>query len=738
MAAPRFVRYVNPLQGTDSHHGFSTGNTLPLVAMPFGMNHWSPQTAEGSWFFSPHARKLQGMRLTHQPSPWMGDYGALVIMPQSGTLTSRRHLSSDRRAQAYRPDQTTFAPHYFQAELIGTGILMEFAPTLRGGIFRFRFPEGRPARFILEPAKGLSKIEMRPDRMSIAGYTRGNAGGVPEGFAHYFVVRFDEPFEGGMHFHGNEPYEDVEKEGTRVGISLDLGEDLRGPVIARIATSFISIEQAERNLDLEVAGASFEEIVGKAEAAWEANLGRIEVESDDEDQLRTFYSCLYRTQLFPRIWHEVDAEGKTVHYSPYDGKVHEGILYTDNGFWDTYRTEYPLLALLDPERVGDILQGWVNAYKEGGWFPQWATPGYRACMVGTHIDAVMADAVARGVRNFDMETALDGMLKHAYEIGDADGAYGRIGIEDYKELGYVATDRHHEAVARSLDYAYDDFCIAQVAKALGREEVAGKLLKRATNYVKQYDPEVGFMRGRNADGSWLAPFDPFKWGSPYVEGGAWQSSFAVQHDAAGLIALMGGDEAFVAKLDELLATPPRFEVGVYGFEIHEMTEMACASFGQYAHSNQPVHHILYMYASAGRPDRTQAEVRRVMNELYTPTHLPGDEDNGEMCAWYVLSALGIFPLTPGHPSWVLGAPLFKKAAVHLPNGKDLVVEAPANQDGALFVTSVSFDGEPVENLWLTHGAVANGGALTFDMSATKKEGTTPDRHRPFSLSVIAN
>ncbi len=705
-SAPGLLAYVNPLQGTDSHYGFSTGNTLPLTAMPFGMNHWSPQTDEGSWFFSPRARKLQGVRLTHQPSPWIGDYGALTILPQAGP----RATGAGRRATAYRPDRATFKPHTFRAELIASDIVLEMAPTERGAIFRFSFPEGVESRVILDPARGESFAQVLDDRRTVVGYTRGAAGGVVDGFAHHFVARFDRDILSWAHFAQDSILPDGQSPGERVGIALELG--LGGPVLMRIATSFIGPEQALRNLELELGEEPFDTILARAEAAWEANLGRIRVEISDFQELRTFYSCLYRTQLFPRIWHEIGPDGAPIHRSPYDGQVHPGVLYTDNGFWDTYRTEYPLLALLSPARLSEILQGWVNAYKEGGWFPQWASPGYRACMVGTHIDAVMADAVSRGVRGFDVETALEGMLKHAFHPGKEDGSFGRIGIEDYQKLGYVPAS-HHESVARSLDYAYDDYCIAQVAEALG--EGAQALRTRQTHYRNSFDPAVGFMRGRNADGSWQEPWDEFHWGSPYVEGGPWQCLWAVPHDVEGLAELLGGKEAMVAKLDQMLATPPKFTTGAYGMEIHEMTEMACADFGQYAHSNQPVHHVLYLYAALGQPERTQQEVRRVMAEMYSPDHFAGDEDNGEMAAWYVLSALGLFPLCPGDGTWTLGSPLFDRAVVHLEGGGQLTLEAPGADVGSGLVEEVSLNGEPVRGPSIQHALVSQGGTLSFRM-----------------------
>lgn len=706
------LRFVNVFQGTDSHPGFSTGNTLPLVAVPFGSNHWSTQTAEGRWFFSPRDRWTQGIRCTHQPSPWMSDYGHFVVMAATGPDL---HLSPRRRARAY---QAETYPHRTTLELLNDGTKIQMAPTVHGAVFEFSFPDGGGA-VLLEPCVGDAEVEVR-DARTIAGCVRGNSGGVPEGFGHYFVARFDRDARTTSAFKGDEKTDDV------VGERLGFVAEFDASVTMRIATSFISIEQAERNLETEIGEATVDEIALRAEMEWEAALGRIQVKGE-ERRLRTFYSCLYRTQLFPRVWHEETPEGRR-HRSPYDGKVHEGVLYTDNGFWDTYRTIYPLFALLQPERLAEILQGWTNAYKEGGWFPQWATPGYRACMVGTHIDAVMADGVARGITDFDVDTALEGLLKHSEKVGDPDGAWGRIGIEDYLARGYVSTD-HHESVARSLDYSYDDWCIAQVVEFRGRD--ASKLLERAGNYRHLYDPEVGFMRGRNADGTWLEPWHEFHWGSPYVEGGPWQSSWAVQHDPAGLIRLMGGEEAFVAKLDRMLTTPPYFTTGAYGMEIHEMTEMAQANHGQYAQSNQPVHHVLYLYNAAGRPWRTQKEVRRVMDEMYTPELFPGDEDNGEMSAWYVLSALGIFPLTPGRAEWTIGAPLFPSATVQLPNGEALVIEADGEGP---YVSDLSYNGKQVDRLFLTHDEVAGGGRLIFQMSTAAKERVVPAEGRPYSMT----
>ncbi len=660
------------------------------------MNHWSFQTAEGGWFFSPRDRKLMGIRCTHQPSPWIGDYASFLLMVQAGPEGSAQfnRKTPFQWSSAYRLDQSTLQPNHLAARLLADGIAMEMTPTERGAIFRFDFAGHEDGRVIFQPTKGVSEVEFHPENGSFWARVTGYSGGVPQGFGMFVYGEFDLPYS------SVEPlpldpqsYNPDQREGDRLGFRAAWNRPGQ-PVLLRLATSFISLEQAKRNFALEVEGRSFEDVVAEGEAIWEANLSRIVPEGGTLDQQKTFTSCLYRTQLFPRIWHESAPEGGWHHRSPYDGGVHPGVLYTDNGFWDTYRTEYPLLALLDPDRASEIAQGWVNAYKEGGWFPQWASPGYRACMVGTHIDAVLADLVSRGATGFDVATALEGMLKHASKVGAEDGAFGRIGVDEYLEKGYVSID-HHESVARSLDYAYDDWCIAQVAKHLGVADEGAEA--RSKNYRHLWHPEVGFMRGRNADGSWDRSWTEFRWGSPYVEGGPWQSLWAVPHDVDGLIELLGGREKFLAKLEQMLSMEPRFEVGAYGFEIHEMTEMAVADFGQYAHSNQPVHHVLTLFAQAGAPERTEHFVHRVLNELYSPTHLPGDEDNGEMSAWYVLASIGLFPACPGDGTWMPIRPLFEKVTVRLPNGTSLVIEQGSSGS----------NGESA----LTHAAIAQGGKL---------------------------
>ncbi|MEZ5277079.1 MAG: GH92 family glycosyl hydrolase [Opitutaceae bacterium] len=723
--------HANPAQGTSSVHAFSQGNTLPLVARPFAMTHWAPQTEDSPRFYKPDARQLQGIRATHQPSPWIGDYGHFLLCPQSG----RRLLQGERRSSVFRPQDTILRPHYFRTILGRYRTEVEFTPTERCAVMRLHFPTGEPARLIVDLFDGECRFELDTKGSTLSGFTRANSGGVSANYALYFHMELETPTTGGGFFKGDEVWEDgTSRSGDGMGAFIEFLPTAK-PVTVRIATSFISIEQAGRTLAREVGDRGFDEVLAESSAAWNTVLNRIHVEDATDAQLTTFYSCLYRAHLFPRAWYEYDDAGLPCHFSPYDGQVHPGVLYADNGFWDTHRTVYPLLALLDPVRLSEILEGWVQAYREGGWFPKWSSPGYRACMIGTHLDAVIADACVRGITGFDLDTAYEAMLKNATRTGDDAGNYGRRGIRAYMELGWVPHDEVEHAASRTQDFAYNDFCVAQVARALGHEEDCEEFRRRAFHYRNTFNKATGFMQGRLRDGSWESPFDEFRWGGAYIEGSAWQCTWAVPHDAAGLIALFGGPGATVRKLDAMLSLPPRFEVGNYNTEIHEMTEMAAVDFGQYAHSNQPVHHVLYLYPFAGAAHRTQYWVRRVLGELYSPDGFCGDEDNGEMASWYLFSALGFFPFCPGHPSFVLGSPLFKKATVHLPNGRDLVVEAPDNSVHNVYVESVQVDGENHSAADIAHTTLANGCTLRFNMTDQPVDSPHAAGDLPFSLST---
>ncbi len=672
--AAQFLEFVHPLQGTDSREDFSRGNTLPLLCTPFPMTAWTLQTDEGRWAFRWRDAKIQGLRATHQPSPWMGDHGHFTVMPQQGGFLPTPH----ERGSSYVKDALLCRPDYFRVHLLRDDCVLESTPTERCVKMRLRFGKSGPARLIIDGFAQGGSLGWDAGRRLVLGSSRANHGGAPENFAQWFALRLSATATGLRQAHPSAP--------ERILGALEFTATAGETIECDIATSYISAEQAARNLDAEIGSHTFESIRKQAAAAWEERLGKIRIETGDARLKKVFYSCLYRTLTFPHKCHETDAGGRTVHYSPYDGRVHPGELYTGHGFWDTYRTAYPLYALLFPDDCASFLRGWMNACREGGWYPRWPSPGYRVCMLSTHVDAVFADAAGKGIAGFDLAQAYEGLRRHAFENLEEDAGFGRPGLDAYLTLGYIPADRYRHSVAATLDNAYCDYCLAQIARMLGRTDDETILLERALSYRQMFDPSVGFMRGRNADGSWLEPFNEFDWGGPYVEGSAWQTSWGVPHDVPGLITLFGGPEKFVAKLDQMLAVPPHFAVGDYGFEIHEMSEMACADFGQYAHSNQPVHHALYLFAEAGAPEKTDHWVRKILTESYdeTPGGFPGDEDNGEMSAWFILSALGVFPLCPGKPEYVLAKPLFKAAAVDLPGGTLRIVCSDTETSGGAF------------------------------------------------------
>ncbi len=696
------LRDANPLQGTNSTFRFSRGNTLPIAACPFGMAHWTLQSAEGTpWIFDPWSRRLQGFRCTHQLSPWLADYGQAVFLPCTGTPK----LDGESRSSSWRPEQAQLHPSSFELQLMRYEIDAKLVPTERCALISSRYKTADAPGFIIEvPGHGVT-FDQDSNERSIRFQSRANHGGVPENFATYYIVEFDQPWE------------QIQTEETHGGTAALITFASTGArtLAARIATSFISYEQCARNLVAELGTQPVDQLRESAEKHWQSYAGRVEIRGGTDRQQKTFYSCLYRALLFPHTWHEFDASGKPQHFSPYDGKIHAGVMYADHGYWDVYRAWYPLMSILWPEKLGEILESWVNAYREGGWLPQFPCPGYRACMTGSLIDAVFGDAAVKGIQGFDLKTAYEGLKKHATQAGDPEKGYGRRGIESYLKFGYVPVETVSQSVAETVDAAYGDFCISQVATALGEKDDARMFLERSRNWQRLFDPNTRFFRGKHEDGTWVVPFDEFQWGSPYVEGSAWQHRWDAPHEIPALIAQMGGPASAVAALDRMLSAPPIFHIGVYGQEIHEMSEMAAVNFGQYAQSNQPVHHLLYIYAAAGRPDRTQYWVRQVLNKLYSPDDFPGDEDTGSMSAWYILSAMGLYPLCPGKPEYVFGSPLFEKITLHLPKNKTLEIEARGQSETAVYVSALTIDGVPPDSVYLPHETVMRGAKIVFSM-----------------------
>jgi len=721
--------WVDTRQGTDSAPDFSRGNTLPVTTVPHGAVAWTPQTTSGRWLFDRRAAKLQGFRATRQPSPWIGDYGEFLVTCASGLEPP---MSLSVVESSYDGAATVARPDYFRTQLHRHAIQVEITPTAHGGCLRFTFNGPGAAWIAFQPGRG-TVVRAEGVRGGVAGFSTSNQGGAPENFRAHFVATVDAPIIEAANF-SSMGATVPEFPGTALWLRVRPRQRV---VVVRIGTSLIDAEQAWCNWRQEVAGRSFDRVRAVAAARWEERLGVVRIAGASDVQQQTFYRALFRCLLFPRRIDEGDANGRRRHYSPFDGRVHDGPLYTDFGFWDGYRALFPLLTLIAPDVLGDMIAGWLNAYREGGWLPNWISPGYRGCMVGSHGTAVMADAWLKGIRSFDADLALAAMLKDA--TADSDTVlYGRVGGRDFATLGYVPAGRVQHSVARTLDYSHSDFAIDRFAQALGRGELTSAISRRAMNYRNVFDRRARFFRGRLTDGKWRRPFSAFEWSADYIEGGAWQYAWSVPHDAAGLIALHGGDAAFVRRLDEMLALPPRFETGMYPHEIHEMTEMAAVPFGQYAHSNEPVHHVLYLFTCAGRPDRTQHWVRRVVDELYTPEHFPGDEDNGAMSAWYVCSTLGIFPLTCGHPGYVLGAPRFPRVTLRLATGAEFVIAARGGRRGEVppYVAQVALNGRLHDSLDIAHAQITKGGRLEFQLTNNVAQAAERGRLRkPFSAST---
>lgn len=708
---------VNILQGTNSDIGFSRGNTLPLLGTPWGMTNWTAQSWKGSWehgdgwFFDPNHHTLVGFRATHQPSPWMGDWGQFVLMPQTGEIA----VGIDERKSPYDPETAVFRPDYMKLDLTRYDVTGELTATERCAVLRLTFDEGETGRLIIDPAFG-GHVEI--DGQTIRGYTTYGAGrGAPEGFRSYFVIQLDRAPRTTGTFDGGEIARDATTiTGENVGsyVEFDVAGDRTVDVV--VANSFISYVQAERNLQQETEG-GFDAVRERVAQQWHDNLGRMEVTGGTEEQRRTFYSCLYRAQMFPHRLHELGENGEPVHYGFYtDGKTADGVLYGDNGFWDVYRTNYPFWALVYPEQLGEILEGFTNAYRESGWYPQWPSPGHRGGMIGSHIDAIIADAVVKKIGGFDVETAYEGIRKNAFE--KAPSGMGRAGFEFYEKLGYVPHRKAGYSVSASLDYAYNDWCVAQVAKHLGRTEDYELLMARSKNYRELWDPETEFFRARDEAGNFIKPFNPYDWGGGYVEGGPWQCSWAVQHDPEGLADLLGGIDEATDRLDQFFGLPPVYQHGDYGHEIHEMTEMGRQEFGQLSMGNQPSHHIPYFFVEWGQPYKTQYWTRKICQDLYSSGRngFPGDEDNGEQGAWYVMSATGLFPFCVGDPDYTLTAPLFDKVVLHLANGNTFTVRAENNSEFNHYVHERRLDGEVFEEEKISHQRVMEGGELVVKLS----------------------
>lgn len=715
-----YADYVNPLMGTQSTFELSTGNTYPAIARPWGMNFWTPQTGKmgDGWQYTYTANKIRGFKQTHQPSPWINDYGQFSIMPVVG----KPEFDENKRASWFAHKGETAKPYYYKVYLAEHDVVTELTPTERAAMFRFTFPENEHSYVVVDAFDKASSVKIDVANRRITGYSTRNSGGVPDNFRNYFVIEFDKAFT----------YKAVVDNKTLIAESTETTSAHAGAIIgfatkkgetvhARVASSFISEEQALQNLK-ELGDDTFDTLVEKGKDAWNDVLGRVEVEGGNLDQYRTFYSCLYRSLLFPRKLYEVDASGAIVHYSPFNGKVLPGYMYTDTGFWDTFRCLFPLLNLIYPSVNKEIQEGLINTYKESGFFPEWASPGHRGCMVGNNSASVLVDAYMKGVRVDDVATLYEGLLHATENVHPEISSTGRLGYEYYNRLGYVPYDvKINENAARTLEYAYNDWCIYKLAKELKRpKKEINMFAHRAMNYKNLFDKETLLMRGKNKDGKFMAPFSPLKWGDAFTEGNSWHYTWSVFHDPQGLINLMGGDDVFVSMLDSVFSVPPVFDDSYYGQVIHEIREMTVMNMGNYAHGNQPIQHMIYLYNYAKQPWKAQYWLRQVMDRLYTPTPdgYCGDEDNGQTSAWYVFSALGFYPVCPGTDQYVLGAPLFKKATVHFENGKTLEIKAPQNSRTNIYIKDMKVNGAEYSKNYVTHSLLQNGGVVDCVMSDT--------------------
>ncbi|HVS91503.1 MAG TPA: GH92 family glycosyl hydrolase [Mucilaginibacter sp.] len=729
------VDYVNPLMGTDSKYELSNGNTYPAIALPWGMNFWTPETGKmgDGWQYTYSANKINGFKQTHQPSPWMNDYGQFAVMPETGHIK----VSQNARQSWFSHKAEIVKPYYYSVYLADHNVTTEITPTERTAQFRFTFPKSDSSFIVIDAFDRGSYVKILPKAHEIIGYSTRYSHGPLKNFKNYFVIYIDKPFTVYHTYSDSTLSDSTELHAKHATAVIGFKTAAHEKVFMHVASSFISQEQAELNMQREQGSDSFDMTEQKAKNVWEKTLDRVTVDGGSIDQKRTFYSCLYRMLFFPNKLYEIDKQGKLVHYSPYTGKTEPGYMFAGTGFWDTFRALYPFLNLVYPSINKEMQEGLINDYKEGGWLPEWSSPGYADVMVGNNSASVVSEAYLKGLRGYNINTLFDALVHGANHEGPR--ATGRKGVEYYNKLGYVPYDvKINESAARTLEYAYDDFAIYKLGQALRKPKDSIDIYrKRSLNYRNLFDPSIGLMRGKNKDGSWETPFNPFKWGDAFTEGNSWHYTWGVFHDIQGLIDLMGGKKKFVAKLDSVFTLPPIFDDSYYGEVIHEIREMQIADMGQYAHGNQPIQHMIYLYDYAGEPWKAQYWTRETMNRMYKPTPdgYCGDEDNGQTSAWYVFSALGFYPVCPAAGQYVLGAPLFNKITVNLENGKKVIINAPKNSFTNRYVARLTYNGKPYDLNYLDHKKLMEGALLNFDMTAkpnTKRGIKTTDF--PYSLS----
>ena len=727
------VQYVNTLQGTNSTYELSWGNPYPTTAVPYPMNSWSPQTGKNGdgWKYQYSATTIRGFQPTHQCSPWVGDYGVFSLMPVSELV-----VDESKRATPFSHDKEIAKPHYYKVTL-ENGITTEFSPTTRSAHFRFSFPAKGDAFLVLDGYTKTSQVQIDVANHRITGYVHNGAFS-PKTHKNYFIIQFDKPFVSYGTWENRKntiQKNNLSREGEGIGAYVQFAKGSK--VQAKVSTSYISPEQAEVTMTRELGKHSSVEVTKQAAAdVWNQLLNRVLVDGGSEEDMKTFYSCMFRANLFSHKFYEEKEDGSPYYYSPYDEKIHDGYMFTDNGFWDTFRSQFPLTNILHPTMQGQYMQALLDAQEQCGWLPSWSFPSETGGMVGNHSISLLTDAWVKGIRTFDPEKALKAYAHEAMNKGPWGGANGRVRWKDYYQLGYIPYPESMGSTAQTLEYCYDDFCAYQLAKMTGNKFYEEVFARQIYNYKNVYDPSVGFMRGRKLDGSW-ADFDAFEWGGPYCEGNAWHYNWSVFHDVQGLIDLTGGDERFVAKIDSVFALPGIVKYGTYGTKIHEMLEMELAKMGQYAQGNQPIQHMIYLYSYAGQPWKTQYWIRQVMDRLYNSSEngYPGDEDQGGMSSWYVLSALGIYSVCPGTDEYVLGSPKFRKATITMEDGKKFVIEAKGNSKDNVYIQNATLNGKRHTRNYIHYSDILNGGVLELQMgNQPEKTRGTAKEDRPFSLS----